>query len=185
MSDAATIAVPLTALAEQRSAFKPICVPNLASAKPTAMADEYARGLIDGQQLTAATFEIEKSALLNLLANTQALKPDTDPELSILLRETVIRLARQIVKDIEIDAKYLESRIAEAVAIVTEADNARQIILHPDDAALVGDRIHSLAVLSDPDQPRGMVRIDCSQGWVEHGAALGIERLRELLELQI
>jgi len=28
-----------------------------------------------------------------------------------------------------------------------------------------------------------MVRTDCVKGWIEHGVALGIERLRELLEL--
>ncbi len=183
MSDVAITVQPLSAIAGQRSAFKPMRALNVRSEAPAEPVDEYARGLVDGQQLAAAAFEVEKSALLDLMASAQALKPEAGPELSILLRETVIGLVQQIVDSIKIDTTFLEAQIARAVAVITEADEARQIILHPEDAALVGNHIHSLAVQTDPGQPRGMVRIDCSKGWIEHGVALGIERLRELLEL--
>ncbi len=183
MSDGAINALPLTAVAAQRSAFKPLRALRVRSNIPAETADEYARGLADGQQMAATAFEVEKGALRNLLASTQALKPEAGPEMSILLRETVVGLVQQIIDTINIDTAFLETQIACAVAVITEADEARQIILHPEDAKLVGNQINSLAVKSDPQQPRGMVRIDCSQGWIEHGVALGIERLRELLEL--
>jgi flagellar assembly protein FliH len=183
MSDAAIAALSLTAIAGQRSAFKPLRALNLRNAPQAATPDEYARGLADGQQMAAASCEVEKSALLKLLASTQALKPEAGPELSTLLRETVVRLVQQISDTVTIDSAFIETQIARAISVITDADEARQIILHPDDAKLVGNRINSLAVRSDAAQPRGMVRIDCSQGWIEHGVALGIERLRELLEL--
>jgi flagellar assembly protein FliH len=183
MSDAFIPAVSLTSIAGHRSAFKPMRALCVRPAAPVETADEYARGLADGQHMAATAFEVEKGALLNLLADTQALKPEAGPELSLLLRETVLGLVQQISDSIKIDSTFIETQIARVVAVVTEADEARQIILHPDDAALVGDHINALAVRSDPGQPRGMVRIDCSQGWIEHGIALGIERLRELLEL--
>jgi flagellar assembly protein FliH len=182
MSEAFIPALPLTAIAGHRSAFKPLRALRVRPAAPEETADEYARGLVDGQQMAATAFEVETGALRNLLASTQALKPEAGPELSLLLRETVLGLVQQISDTIKIDTAFIEAQIARAVAVITEADEARQIILHPDDAALVGNQINALAVRSDPDQPRGMVRIDCSQGWVDHGVALGIERLRELLE---
>jgi flagellar assembly protein FliH len=183
MSDAAITALSLTAIAGQRSAFKPMRALSVRNAVPTETADEYARGLLDGQQMAGAAFEVEKGALLDLLASTQALNPEAGPELSILLRKTVVGLVQQISDTIKIDSTFIETQIARAVAVITDADEARQIILHPDDAALVGNHINALAVRGDPGQPRGMVRIDCSQGWIDHGVALGIERLRELLEL--
>lgn len=183
MSDAVITALSLTAIAGHRSAFKPMRALSVRNEVPTEAADEYARGLLDGQQMAGAAFEVEKNALLDLLASTQALNPEAGPELSILLRETVIGIVQQISDTIEIDSAFIETQIARAVAVITEADEARQIVLHPEDAALVGSHIDSLTVRSDPDQPRGMVRIDCSQGWIDHGVALGIERLRELLEL--
>lgn len=181
MSDAAITALPLTAFARQASAFKPLQALPVRNDAPAQAVDEYARGLMDGQQLAAASFEVEKYALLDLLANTQALKSEAGPELSILLRETVVGLVQQISNAIMIDTAFVETQIAHAVALITEADEARQIILHPEDAALVGNQINGLAVRSDPIQPRGLVRIDCSQGWVEHGVAIGLERLREML----
>jgi flagellar assembly protein FliH len=182
MSDLAITVLPVTAIAGQRSAFKPLLSRGMRSAAPTDKADEYTRGLADGQQMAADAFEVDKSALLDLIASAHALKPEAGPEFSLLLRETVIGLMRQISENIQIDAAFLEAQIARAVTIMTDADEARQVVLHPDDAALVGNHVHSLAVKSDAGQPRGTVRIDCSHGWIEHGVALGIERLRELLE---
>lgn len=183
MSDAHIFPISLTDVASQRSAFKPLQALRVPSSEPIAKADEYARGLADGEQIAATAFAVERDNLLSLMANAQTLKPEAGPELSILLRETVFRLVKQICARIVIDADFLDTQIAEAVAIINEADGARQICLHPDDAALVSDRIFALAVQPDPSLDRGMIRIECSQGWIEHGTAYGVERLHQLLEL--
>lgn len=180
MSDAAILAMSLSEIAAQRSAFKPVRYFSLRAAEPAAVVDEYARGLADGQQLAVTAFTAEKDALLALVTSAQALKPEAGPELSALLRKTVVRLVAQICDRITIDADFLEAQIARAVAVITEADEARQIMVHPDDAALLGQSVHSLAVRSDPGMARGMIRIDCSQGWIEHGVPLGLERLRDM-----
>ena len=146
--------------------------------------DEYARGLADGQQIAGAAFEAERTSLQKLLANAQAFQTEAGPELSLLLRETVVRLVGQITDGITIDENMLDRQVARAVEIITEADEARHIVLHPDDAALVGNIIGKLTVRTDPAMSRGMVRIECSQGWIEHGVALGMERLRELLHCE-
>jgi flagellar assembly protein FliH len=181
MSDAAITPISFTDVARNRSAFTPMRGPSLCGGESMVVVDEYARGLADGEQIAAAAFDIERRALLELVASAQALKAEVGPELSLLLRETVFRLVQQIYGHANIDAGFLEEQIAAAVAVIAEADAARQIILHPEDAALVGESVHSLAVRSDPSLTRGMIRIDCSQGWIEHGVALGIERLRGML----
>lgn len=181
MSDAAVMPISFTAIARNRSGFTPMRTHSLRASEPVAATDEYARGLADGEQVASAAFEVEKDALLALISSAQALQPDAGPELSLLLRETVVRLVQQICGRITIDAESLEAQIAAAVAVITEADDARRIILHPEDAALVGDTIHALSVERDPALTRGMIRIDCSQGWIDHGVALGIDRLRDLL----
>lgn len=146
--------------------------------------DEYARGLADGQQMAEAAFAAERASMHKLLSNAQAFQTDAGPELSLLLRETVVGLVGQITEGVKIDETMLNKQIARAVDIITEADEARHILLHPEDAALVGDSIGKLTVRSDPSLPRAMVRIECSQGWIEHGVALGMERLRELLHCE-
>jgi flagellar assembly protein FliH len=180
MSDAAIVPVSLVV---RRSAFKPICALGTMRADTSPPVDDYARGLADGQELAQTAFATERAALQQLLASSEAFEADTGPELSLLLRETVVRLVGRICDHVAIDVGFLENQIAQAVGIITEADDARQILLHPEDAALVGDCIHSLPVRGNPALARGTIRIECSQGWVENGVALGIERLREVLEV--
>lgn len=182
MSDAPK-RISLLAATSQGSAFRAGSLPTAVSNVKRAP-DEYARGLADGQQMAEAAFEAERTAMQRLLANAQAFQCDAGPELSLLLRETVVRLVGQITDGVTIDEALLNKQIARAVDIITEADEARHILLHPDDAALVGDTIGKLCVRSDPSLPRAMVRIECSHGWIEHGVALGMDRLRELLHCE-
>ncbi len=183
MSDNVILPVSLNEVGSLRSSFKPLKALHVRRSELSASVDEYARGLADGEQIAATAFALERDRLLALLANAEALKPEAGPELSILLRETVFRLVKQICERVVIDAELLDAQIAEAVAIISEADGARQVFLHPDDAVLVGDSVFSLPVRSDPRLDRGMIRIKCSQGWIEHGMALGVERLQQLLEI--
>ena len=126
MSDAAILAMSLSELAAQRSAFKPVRYFSLRAAEPAAIVDEYARGLADGQQLAATAFTSEKDALLALVSSAQALKPEAGPELSALLRETIVRLVGQICDRITIDADFLEAQIARAVAEVGRLASSRK-----------------------------------------------------------
>lgn len=184
MFDVAARPVSLIDATARRAPFKPLLSATLLSAKAGMAPDEYARGLADGQNMAAAAFALERAALQNLVASAEALQPSTGPELSMLIRETVVRLVSQIADRIVIDSEYLDERIERAIAIMAEADEARQIMLHPEDATLIGSTVNGLAVRSDPDLSRGTVRIECSQGWIEHGIALGLECLRECLHYE-
>ncbi len=184
MFDAAARPVSLIDATARRSPFKPLLSATLSPVAPNTAPDEYARGLTDGQNVAETAFALERAALQNLVASAAALQPDAGPELSLLLREAVVRLVSQIADQIMIDAEFLEKQIEKAAAIMIEADEARQIILHPEDAKLLGSTVNGLAVKSDPELSRGTIRIECSQGWIEHGTALGLERLRECLHYE-
>lgn len=143
--------------------------------------DGYARGLADGQNMAETAFSAERHSLQKLLASAEALRPDDNEELALLLRETVMRLVRQIVGDVSANAGFLDEQISQVMAALTEADNARTLLLNPNDMALLADFEFPLPIKADADLPRGAVRIACSEGWIEHGPGFTLGRLDALL----
>jgi flagellar assembly protein FliH len=65
--------------------------------------------------------------------------------------------------------------------MVADADKARTLWVHPEDAALLADCPLTLAVESDPAMMRGTVRLETSTGWIEHGRAVYLDELRTAL----
>lgn len=151
-----------------------------AAPRPVADADlddPFARGLAEGQRVAEAAFVAERHQLLALLANTEALQDEPSEELAQLIARTVERLVRQIVADAPIDAAWLQTQAETAAALVADADKARTLCVHPDDAALLTDCPLSLAIESDSAMMRGTVRIETSTGWIEHGRAVYLDEL--------
>jgi flagellar assembly protein FliH len=181
MSDAAYQPVPFAALMHRAGAFVPTLLQSLAAPAAPPEDDGYARGLADGQAMAASAFDADRMALQQLLAAAGEFQSEGNDELSALIGETVLRLVEQIVGKIEIDTGFLEWQIAKATALITEADAARTIWLNPVDYALLEQTDLSLEKKIDPQLPRGAMRIDCSESWIEHGAAIGLDKLRALL----
>jgi flagellar assembly protein FliH len=143
--------------------------------------DPFARGLAEGQRIAEAAFVAERHQLLALLANAEALQDEPSEELAQLIAETVERLVRQIVVTAPIDADWLQAQAETAAAMVADADKARTLWVHPDDAALLADCPLMLAVESDPAMMRGTIRLETSSGWIEHGRAVYLDELRTAL----
>ncbi|PKP87945.1 MAG: flagellar biosynthetic protein [Alphaproteobacteria bacterium HGW-Alphaproteobacteria-17] len=139
--------------------------------------DPFARGLAEGQRVAEAAFVAERHQLLALLANAEALQDEPSEELAQLIARTVERLVHQIVADAPIDAAWLQTQAETAAALVADADKARTLCVHPDDAALLADCPLPLALESDPAMMRGTVRIETSTGWIEHGRAVYLDEL--------
>src|SRR3546814_9325859 len=68
-----------------------------------------------------------------------------------------------------------------AASMVADADKARTLWVHPDDAVLLADCPLMLAIESDPAMMRGTVRLETSTGWIEHGRAVYLDELRAAL----
>ncbi|HEY0598440.1 FliH/SctL family protein [Sphingopyxis sp.] len=147
----------------------------------TDLDDPFALGLAEGQRLAEAAFVAERHQLLALLAGAEALQDEPSEELAQLIAETVERLVRQIVATAPIDAEWLQAQAETAAAMVADADKARTLWVHPEDAVLLADCPLTLAVESDATMVRGTVRLETSTGWIEHGRAVYLDELRAAL----
>lgn len=168
--------------------FRPISfAPSVHAPQPVETFDEpdlddpFALGLAEGQRLAEAAFVAERHQLLALLAGAEALQDEPSEELAQLIATTVERLVRQIVATAPIDTEWLEAQVAIAAAMIADADKARTLWVHPEDAALLADAPLAMAIESDTAMMRGTVRIETSTGWIEHGRAVYLEELRSAL----
>lgn len=181
MSDAAYLPVPFAALMKPATAFVPTMLSSLAPPTVPLEDHDYARGLADGQEIAAAVVDADRIALQQLLAAAAEFEPEGNDELAALIGETVLRLVGQIIGRIEIDTGFLERQVAKATELIAEADAARTIWLNPLDHALLAQTRLSLEKKIDPQLPRGSMRIDCSESWIEHGTTIGLDKLRTVL----
>ncbi len=147
------------------------------------IADTYALGFEEGQQAATQAFEIERAALMKLIASADALQNEPSEELAVLISETVKRLVSEIIGNAPIDADWLNTHARRAADMVAECDSARTMWVHPDDLPLIDSNLISLTLMPDPEAERGSIRIDCSTGWIEHGSALYLDELRTELGL--
>lgn len=86
------------------------------------------------------------------------------------LRQTVLALCESAVLPLALDAEGLAARVERAVSMLRRAQDERVVRLHPEDLALVGDRLPgSLKVDPDPSVERGGLRIETADGGIEDG----------------
>ena len=143
--------------------------------------DDYATGYADGACAATAAFDIERNALQRLFSSLAVLQPEPSEELAALIAATVERLVTDIVGASPIDRDWLATRVARAISCIEEADAARTLWLHPDDAALIGDIGLAIDIRCDPVLERGSLRLDCSSGWVEDSRSAHLDALRAAL----
>lgn len=150
--------------------------PSIASAT-----DPYMAGLADGQQMAQAAFALERREYCDVIAAAEALRFEDNAEIAFLLDAIIRDVVTRICGTIEIDANYLQSQIEAATAILTEADTNRTLHMNPDDLALLSRAEIPIKCVADPDLPRATLRIACSDGWIEHGPAFALDRLKRTL----
>jgi len=91
-------------------------------------------------------------------------------ELREKLRQTVLALCEEAVAPLAIDPDGLCRRIERAVSMLRRKGDERLVRLHPDDLALIAQRLPAeLAVEPDPSLERGALRIDTADGGIEDG----------------
>jgi flagellar assembly protein FliH len=192
MSDAfAAVSRPtidLSTLMQRDTAFRPH-VPNdpVSARRPfheQDAAEAYERGLAEGQRLAEVGHEVERRALVELLAGAEALQDEPCPQLANLIASAVELLVEHIVRELPVDSVWLNERIAEACAIITEADKDRVLHLNPADLHLVSAGAFGMELRGDPQVPRGGLRIATGDGWVEHGRPVYLDALRRTLGIE-
>jgi flagellar assembly protein FliH len=174
MSDAA---ISLVDLFSRESGFVPREYSSPPSIPPSEADDLYGRGLADGQLMAETAFDIERQNLHRLIAAAQAIRAEDNAEIGTLLNSAILQILRNIVGDLPINAQYLERQIMQATDLLTEADQGRSINLHPADFALLKSANLPLPCKSDHTLAAGDIRIECSEGWIEHGPGFALQRL--------
>jgi flagellar assembly protein FliH len=142
---------------------------------------QYARGFADGKRAAQENAAAERAQYNALIANANALKNEPSEELAALIRTAVLNLVECIVGNADVDGAWLNSKIADAAAIVADCDTAQTLWVHPDDFSLIDESKIGLKIMTDHNGARGSIRIECSQGWIEHGSSNYLDRLREQL----
>lgn len=142
----------------------------------------YARGIADGRRTAEIDFAEERAVVAQLAETLPNLRPEPTLPLALLLAETVDRLVREIVGEVELDRDKLLARAKAAAELVGEATQPARLRVHPDDAVLLADAHLDVEVEADITLPRGTLLLETADGWIEDGPAVRLERLRAELD---
>ena len=147
-----------------------------------AQAEAYAKGYDEARRAIEEELAGEREAIARMAESLEALRPEPTSALALLLAETVDRLVREIVGEVEIDATRLLARAKAAAELIGENVEPSRLIVHPDDLALLAPANLPLELSGDPSLPRGTLILETGHGWIEDGPAVRLERLRAELD---
>lgn len=143
-------------------------------ADPVALAwnEGYAAGqaeAIEQARLAGERSDAERETISLALVRLDARQQE---HLRLRLHATIEALCEAALAPLARDPDAMSARIERAVAMLARADDDKLLRLHPDDLALIGDRLpEGLEVLADPALDRGAVRLETANGGVEDGPA--------------
>jgi flagellar assembly protein FliH len=155
-----------------------------ASADPIeqAHADGFAMGFDEGVRLATEAVEADKIALERLTQALEQLAPASSGTLATMLQAAVLRLVEQIAGEVDVDAALLQSRCEAVAAFVEEGEGQSALRLHPDDMTLVESTEVGVPLVADDSMPRGCVKLETTDGWIEDGPDVRLSRLRALMD---
>ncbi len=142
----------------------------------------YAEGHDDGRREAEAELARERAAMARLVEAVETMQPEPTQALAALLAETVERLVRQIVGAVEIDQAMLLARTQAAAALIGEETQPATLRLNPKDMARLEGATLPVAMASDASITEGSMRLETSDGWIEDGAEVRLEKLRAALD---
>lgn len=145
-------------------------------------ASAFAQGFEEGRRAVEEMVADERASMTQLAASLEVLKPQPSQALAMLLSETVERLVRQIMGTVEIDRDTLFERAQKAAELIGDEAGPMRLRLHPDDLALLSDAAIDTPLLGDSNLPRGTIRLETDEGWIEDGPEARLERLRAALD---
>jgi flagellar assembly protein FliH len=145
-------------------------------------AEAFAQGFEQGRRSVELEFETERDALARLAESLEVLRPQETNALALLLSETVSRLIRQIVGQVEVDGALLAARAQAAAAMIGQETDAARLRLNPADLALIEGARIPVEMVGDPSIERGGLLLETGQGWIEDGPTVRLDRLRAELD---
>lgn len=145
-------------------------------------AEAFAEGFERGRETIAMEMAGERAAVAQLIRAAEALQPENHGPLATILAETVTRLVRQVVGEVQIDLETLRAR-AEAVAeLVTAEAGPSRLRMHPDDIARLAYCDLGVPIAPDHHLTPGTILLETAEGWIEDGPQVRLARLRSQLD---
>lgn len=148
----------------------------------TVQAEAFAAGIEQGRQEAVMEFAREREALALLIRSAEALQPEPAGPLAAVLTETVTRLVRQIVGEVQIDAAMLKERAESVAEMVSAESGPARLRMHPDDIAMLEGVDLGLPVAADHHLASGTIILETGEGWIEDGPQVRLARLRSQLD---
>ena len=144
--------------------------------------EAFALGCQEGRKTVEAEFAAERDALARLAESLAVLRPEPANALALLLAETVDRLVRQVVGEVEIDTGLLLARANAAAQLVGKDVEPTRLRAHPDDIPYLEAGKLEVPLHADPTLTRGAIVLETGHGWIEDGPAVRLDRLRAELD---
>lgn len=147
-----------------------------------ARADAFAEGFDAGMRIATENHAADAEASMRLAQALEQIVPAANGALSEMLSAAVIRLVTQIVGEAPVNADLLHQRVEAVAAFIGEEQGRSALCLNPEDITLLAGRDIAWRIQPDASVPRGSVRLDAGDGWIEHGPDVQISRLKALLD---
>jgi flagellar assembly protein FliH len=145
-------------------------------------AQAYAEGLAEGRRTVEAEVLAERDAIARLAEVLENLQPEPPRELGLLLAETVKRLVRQIVGEVEINGEALLERAHAAAEIIADETAPVRMRLHPEDHERLRDARLDVEMVPDSQLAPGTILLETGEGWLEDGPQVRLDKLRAALD---
>ena len=145
-------------------------------------AEAFAQGFEQGRRSVELEVEGEREVLARLAEGLEVLRPQETNALALLLAETVDRLVRQVVGEVDVDGALLTKRAQAAAALIGQETDAARLRLNPADLPLIETARLPVEIVGDEAIERGGLLLETGQGWIEDGPAVRLDRLRAELD---
>lgn len=144
--------------------------------------EAFLQGFREGERLTREAMEQDDRARVELAQAIGTIGQAGEGVLATLLSQAVIRLVTQVIGEVPIDEDVLKAR-CEAVAACIDGDEAKAVLeVSPEDLPLLQQEKLGMALAANADLARGSVRLATSDGWVEDGPDVRLDRLKALMD---
>ena len=166
-----------------RAAFRPwpTLPPVVEPAPPPAAPpppDPWAEGYAAGFSAARMESDTQAERRDRLAMALDRLAPVPSPALAEALAARVLDLLSALVGTASVDRELLLARCAELAALASDADSAT-LVLHPDDAALLGTPALGIAICTDSTLHSGEVRLRDGLAAAEAGPLTALAALRQ------
>ena len=147
-----------------------------------AFAAGYAQGAADAEAALREALAQQDALRTRLELAFGRLDADLVRELEARLRDTVLALCAPLLGEYAANEEALAARVKVAAGMLARAADERVIRLHPEDLALLGQRLpEDWHFEPDPALERGALRIEGTAGGVEDGPGTWTRALSDAL----